>query len=196
MTSWKTSPLNNLTDARYFNALENSVLTFSFDVLHPQALDIAKAKAVLEWLHEPNVVAAFGTHQDASEISFVLEATSIHQLELPFDHALCLDEELAPHLFIRIASGQIELAEQHPTKPKAWVVEVGSGESGSDWAAQLNRLATGARIYLCMPADASEVIAWQKMFPNAGIELQVIPEERAGWSSVDIYDEIIESVEG
>lgn len=196
MISWKTSPLNNLTDARYFNALENSVLTISFDVLHPRALDIAKAKAVLEWLHEPDVVAAFGSHQDASEISFVLEATGIQQLELSIDHELCLDEELAPNLFIRISSRQIESAEQHPVQPKAWVLEVGEGESGSDWSVRLNRLATKSSVYLCLPADASQVQFWLKEFPHAGIELQVIPEERPGWSSVDVYDEIIEAVEG
>jgi hypothetical protein len=196
MTSWKTSPLNNLTDARYFNALNHGVLTFSFDVLHPQALDIAKAKAVLEWLHEPNVVAAFGTHQDAAEISFVLGATGIRQLELSFDHELCLDEELAPNLFIRITAGQIEDAEQHPVMPKAWVLEVGEGASGAAWTARLNRLATNSAIYLCLPADASTVKSWLREFPAAGIELQVIPEERPGWSSVDVYDEIIEAVEG
>jgi hypothetical protein len=196
MTSWKTSPLNNLTDARYFNALDHGVLTFSFDALHPQALDIAKAKAVLEWLHQPNVVAAFGRHQDAAEISFVLEATGIQQLELSFDHELCLDEELAPDLFIRITAKQIDNAEQHPVLPKAWVVDLGDGTWGADWIAPLKRLATNSAIYLCLPADASVVKSWKNEFADAGVELQVIPEERPGWSSVDVYDEIIDAVEG
>jgi len=196
MASWKTSPLNNLTDARYFNALHDSVLTFSFDVLHPQALDIVKAKAILEWLHEPQVVAAFGQHQDATEISFVLGETGIQQLELPFDHPLCLDEELAPHLYIRVVAERLAEAEVHQVLPKTWVVELGAVQPGDDWALQLDRLSKHAAVYLCVPAEASSVKGWMKVLPNAGIELQVVPEERPGWSSVDVYDEIIEAVEG
>ena len=43
---WKASFIDHLTDARFFNSLENAWMEFSFDVLEKRAVTIEKAKAI------------------------------------------------------------------------------------------------------------------------------------------------------
>jgi hypothetical protein len=196
MPSWKTSPLNNLTDARYFNALNQAVLTFSFDALHPQAVNIATSKGILEWLYDADLVASFGSHQDTAEINYVLEETGISCVELPFGHVLCHDVDLAPHLYIRLSAEQASEALESSVVPKAWVVELTSTqEPNNNLINTLVLLSEKSALYICVPPQSDRVISWVQNLPTTGIELEIIPEERPGWSSVDVYAEIIELLE-
>jgi hypothetical protein len=69
---WKASFIDHLTDARFFNSLKNAWMEFSFDVLEKRAVTIEKAKAIKEWLYEPQIVASFGMHQSPEEVHFIL----------------------------------------------------------------------------------------------------------------------------
>jgi phosphoribosylanthranilate isomerase len=56
----KISAITNLTDARYFSAIGAHYLGFCFDVLNENNISIAKAKEIINWLHEPVIVGEFG----------------------------------------------------------------------------------------------------------------------------------------
>lgn len=85
----KASGIHRLTDARYLNALEaDTFLGFSFDAIDPAAVTVDQAKEIIQWLYEPAVVAGFGLHQDAAEISYVLEQIGAAAIQIPAEHPL------------------------------------------------------------------------------------------------------------
>jgi hypothetical protein len=89
----KASGIHRLTDARYLNALEtDTFLGFSFDALDPAAVTVEQAKAIIQWLYEPAVVAGFGLHQDTAEISCVLEQIGAAAIQVPAGHPLAAEE--------------------------------------------------------------------------------------------------------
>jgi phosphoribosylanthranilate isomerase len=59
----KISSITNLTDARFFSAIGANYLGFCFDVLNENNISIAKAKEIINWLHEPVIIGEFGNHQ-------------------------------------------------------------------------------------------------------------------------------------
>ena len=195
-THWKASGISNLTDARYFNAIENAWISFAFDVLHPQAIGIEKAKAVLEWLHEPLVVASFGLHQDSQEISFVLESTGIKFVELPIAHPLCMQEDLLPNLFVSLDAEEIARAMSLQKLPKGLIVDV-EKYSASDkrLVEELRTLSKSTLLFIKTVAQVATLKSWLEQIPSCGIELNTLPEERPGWSAVDVYDTIIDELD-
>ena len=78
-----------LCDARYLNALEADIyLSFSFDAIDPASVTVEQAKEILNWLHEPAVVAAFGLHQDKQEVLYVLGQLGAKAILVPENHVL------------------------------------------------------------------------------------------------------------
>lgn len=195
-THWKASGISNLTDARYFNAMEDCWISFAFDVLHPQTISIEKAKAVLEWLHEPLLVASFGLHQDSQEISFVLESTGIKYVELPIEHVLCNDEELLPNLFISLDAKNIALLKAFQNLPKGVIVDVENFSAADNGLVEdLKSISKSTLLFIKTAAQVETLKSWLTQIPDAGIELNTLPEERPGWSAVDVYDTIIEELD-
>lgn|GEM_PF-4524971 len=194
-TKWKAAGVNNLTDARYFNALEAGWIEFVFDVLQPQAVTIEKARSIIEWLYEPQLVAAFGLHQDQEEIFYVLTQSGISYAAVPFEHPLVNDPDFAPLAMVYIQKEDIRQALAIPNHPLAWTVALTQDDVQNETLTeQLKALGRHSELFLQLPADPEIVQAWHARIPEAGIQLQIASEEKAGWSSVDVYDTIIEAV--
>jgi len=82
----KISSITNLTDARFFSAIGANYLGFCFDVLNENNSSIAKAKEIINWLHEPVIIGEFGNHQTKEEIQFIAEEMNLNEIQLPFLH--------------------------------------------------------------------------------------------------------------
>lgn len=192
---WKAQGVNNLTDARYFNTLNDAWISFDFDALSPQAVTLEKAKEIIGWLHEPQLVAAFGEHQDAAEIQFVLESTGIQHIEISLDHPLAFDKEFCSIAFISVFDDEIDDAVAHPHHPFAWVIDVAlASHTDGQFIKKIIQLMQHSKVVFFTATNAPEITDWLKAIPGIGIQLDTEGEEKTGFSSVDVYEEVIEKV--
>lgn len=191
---WKASSIDNLTDARFFNAMDNAWIEFVFDVLQPRSVTIEQAKSIIEWLYEPNLLASFGLHQSAEEIFYVLNQSSISYASVPFEHELTKDEDFAPLAFIKLSYMQLQDATELEHPPFAFIISMGENISGpqSDMIRQLLRY---SKVFLQLPADINSVKSQIQSFDEIGIEIPTQPEQSPGWGAVDIYDHLIDILE-
>jgi len=180
----------NLTDARYFNALEEPWLGFSFDVLDASAVTVDKAKEILDWLFEPRCVASFGMHQTKEEIEFILEETSIPYVEVAWGHEWIQSNSNLENTLIRVHTNDFKEVQNSELKPAVWIVSLESfpDETLIHW---INNEPVIIRIKPEKETLKQLLDACQPL----GFEFAIEPEERPGWSAVDVYDEIIEAIE-
>ncbi len=191
---WKASSIDNLTDARFFNALENAWIEFVFDVLEPRSVSIEQAKNIIEWLFEPNLLASFGMHQTPEEILFVLQESSIRYAAIPFEHELVNDEEFAPLAFIKLSHHELRAATELEHPPFAFVIKMQEEISESEQA-QIEMLLKYSKVFLQIPSDAESIKNQTLHFSEIGIEIPTQPEKSPGWSAVDFYDHLIDVLE-
>lgn len=193
--NWKAYGVNNLTDARYFNSLENAWITFQMDALADNPVQVEKAREIIRWLHEPKLVAAFGEHQDAEEISFLLHELGIQHPEVSIFHELASDASFVKGAFLECLDDEMEDALTLPYAPYAWVVDVAlASPNDGELVKQLKQLSKKSKLFLHTAADSEEIKQWLKVLPDAGIQLSMDGEEKPGFSQVDVYAEIIEGL--
>jgi hypothetical protein len=193
--SWKAYGVNNLTDARYFNSLEDAWITFQMDALADNPVQVEKAREIISWLHEPKLVAAFGEHQDVGEISFLLLELGIQHPEVSIFHELALDASFVKDAFLECLDDELEDALTLPYTPYAWVVDVAlASPNDGEMIRQLKQLSKKSKLFLHTAADSKEIKQWLKVLPYAGIQLSIVGEEKPGLSQVDVYAEIIEGL--
>jgi len=73
----KASALTNLTDARYFAALEAKWLGFCLDPDSPDFVPFAQVKSIGEWVDSVALVGEFG----GQDLSYIIQATEALQLD-------------------------------------------------------------------------------------------------------------------
>lgn len=184
---WKASGLQNLTDARYFNALEEPWLGFSFNVLDPSAVTVSKAKEILDWLFEPRAVAGFGMHQTKEEIEFILEETAIPYVEVDFGHEWIQYASNLDNTLIRVHANNLKEVQNSGLKPAVWILQLDSFPD-QDVIQWIN----SEPVILRSKPEKEILKQLLEATKPLGFELEILPEEKPGWSAVDIYDEIID----
>lgn len=80
----KASSINNLSDARYFNALENIFIGLNFDALHQHHISLQLSHSIISWLFEPKIIAEFGLHQTKEEIDYILNEIDVAGIQIPY----------------------------------------------------------------------------------------------------------------
>lgn len=191
---WKASSIDNLTDARFFNAMDNTWIEFVFDVLEPRSVTIEQAKSIIEWLYEPNLLASFGLHQTPEEILFVLQESSIRYAAVPIEHGLVKDEDFVPLAFIKLSYQQLPDAVELEHPPFAFIVSMGEKLSEPHMD-MIQELLEYSKVFLQLPADINSVKNQIQSFDEIGIEIPTQPEQSPGWGAVDVYDHLIEILE-
>lgn len=189
---WKAAGLQNLTDARYFNALDESWIGFNFDVLSSDSITLSKAAEIMGWLFEPRAVAAFGLHQTPEEIAFILGETGIPYVEVEAGHAWLNSDQSKGNTIIRIRHSALEKMDIRQMEvPVLWVLDL---EEKNDFSEELKHWIAQHPVIIKTGANAEKVKSIYETLHPLGFELELLAEERPGWSAVDIYDEVIEQL--
>lgn len=191
---WKASFIDHLTDARFFNALENAWMEFSFDALEDRAITIEKAKAIKEWLYEPQIVASFGSHQSPEEIHFILSEVKIEYAAISIDHELVEDQDFLAIAFLKIDLSQLDVILQLSKRPFALIISI--NDTLSDFEIEkIKKLEKNSLVFLQLPYNFDNIKSQFKQFDKIGIEIPTQPEESPGISAIELYDQFIEAIE-
>lgn len=191
---WKASFIDHLTDARFFNSLENAWIEFSFDVLEKRAVTIEKAKAIKEWLYEPQIVASFGMHQSPEEIHFILSECELEYAAISIEHDLVQDKEFLETAFLKINIDQLDRINQLAKTPFALIISMEHSLSDLE-IEKIKELEKYSLVFLQLPYNFDNIKSQFMLFDKIGIEIPTQPEESPGMSAVDIYDQFIEAIE-
>ena len=191
---WKSSPIDNLTDARFFNALSNAWIEFSFNPESPRSVSINQANQISEWIFEPHLVASFGLEQSEHEIFDTLIQTNISNASIPIHHSLMTDADFLPLAFIRLGIDQLSEIHTMSVAPFAFVVQADSSINISQIEA-IKILLKKSKVFLNFHTDLSKNIAKLQELPSIGVEIPTQSETKPGLAAVDIYDHLIQSIE-
>lgn len=80
----KAAGINNLTDARFFSSFQVNWLSFNFDPLATNNINIDQAKEIKNWLAGPKIVGEFN-NQGEEEILFIAEALKLDGVQVQSD---------------------------------------------------------------------------------------------------------------
>lgn len=191
---WKASFIDHLTDARFFNSLENAWMEFSFDVLEKRAVSLERAKAIKEWLYDPQIVASFGLHQSAEEIFFILSECKIEYAAISIQHELVHDKEFLEIAFLKIDTSQLDIINELAKAPFALIISMDQELSDIE-IEKIKELEKYSLVFLQLPYNFDNIKSQFMQFDKIGIEIPTQTEESPGISAVDIYDQFIEAIE-
>lgn len=191
---WKTSFIDHLTDARFFNALENAWMEFCFDALEKRAITIEKAKAIQEWLYEPQLVASFGLHQSPEEIHFILSECNMEFASIPILHELAQEDDFLSIAFLKMDISQLDIVNNLPKDPFALIVKTHQELSGTE-IEKIKELEKNSLVFLQLPYNFNNIKSQLIRFEKIGIEIPTQPEESPGLSAIEMYDHFIEVIE-
>jgi hypothetical protein len=191
---WKASFIDHLTDARFFNTLENAWMEFSFDALEERAITLEKAKAIKDWLYEPQIVASFGLHQSPEEIHFILSESKIEHAAISIQHELVQDEDFLDIAFLKMDISQLDAVGELANTPFALIIS--TNETLSDFEIEkIKNLEKNSLVFLHLPYNFDNIKSQFIQFDKIGIEIPTQPEESPGISALEIYDQFIEAIE-
>lgn len=182
----KISSITNLTDARFFSAIGAHYLGFCFDVLNENNISITKAQEIIGWLHEPVIVAEFGVHQTKEEIEFIAQQLSINEIQIPFNHPqkdaftfekfLVIDEELHIH---------------PPVCTDYFVLKVNKEDIGNP---AIKNFISNNKVIIETNFSKDNISHILETLQPYGIQITCKKEEKAGWSAVDEYAELLDFI--
>lgn len=190
---WKASNIDNLTDARFFNALEGSWIEFVFDDTEKRAVSIEQANNITEWLFEPHLLASFGDHQTPDEIYTILKASGIQYAAVSIQHELASDYDFLPLAFLKVTAKDLEGLLNMSSSPFAFIVKI-EDELSNEQIEQIQKLQKRAKVFLQLPSDVEGFKGQLAQFEEIGIEIPTEPEDSPGIGAVDVYDYLIDTL--
>ena len=191
---WKTSFIDHLTDARFFNVLENTWMEFCFDALEPRSITIEKAKIIKDWLFEPQIVASFGLHQSPEEIHFMMSECNIEYAAISLQHELVQEEDFLEMAFLKIELSQLDSINTLPKPPFALIISTNQSLSDSE-IEKIKNLEKNSLVFLQLPYNFDNIKSQFMQFDKIGIEIPTQPEESPGISAIEMYDQFMEAIE-
>lgn len=179
----KAASVNNLTDARYFNVLDNAYIGLNFDALNPKNVTIEKATQLIEWLFEPLLVAEFGLHQTKEEMAFILNKFPFSGWQVDIEHP-CSHEDFGIQKWLTIND---KLAFFNAALTQSAYLIFSEGNVPPQ---HLECKAILTDIVLDEHTQAGMLTTLQA----DGWNLHLPLEERPGWSSIDLVNELLEHI--
>ncbi|MCZ2394249.1 MAG: hypothetical protein LC105_10355 [Chitinophagales bacterium] len=191
---WKASAIDNLTDARFFNALDDSWIEFVFDIEDKRYLTQDKAISIIEWLYQPNLLASFGATQSSEEIFNSLLNCKIEYASIPIDHELAEDEDFMSLAFIRAHRRDLNRLLDLNNPPYAIILQT-EQKLDEHEIQKIKKLLIDSKVFLCYDSIDIEMIKNQiSNFEEIGIDIPTQSEDKSGWGAVDIYDQMINAL--
>lgn len=182
----KISSITNLTDARFFSAIGAHYLGFNFDVLNENNISIAQAKEIIQWLHEPVITGEFGKHQTKEEIEFIAKQMELNEIQIPFEHPqkneLAFDKFLILDLKSTVDSRQ---------STDYFVLKINSDDIEN---IDLKNFISTHKVFLETDFTKDNIQQIIKTLQPFGIQITCRKEEKAGFSFVDEYAELLEMI--
>ena len=191
---WKISGVNNLSDARFFNALDEAWIEFVFDKENERFITTEQANAISGWLFEPNLLASFNLNHSEEEIFHTMKATFSQFASVPIEHSLTSDVDFMPLAFIKLTNQQLQKALALKNKPYAFIINNRNIYSSEELKI-IQLLQQESKIFLSLSDDIEVFKDQISIFEQIGIELPSIEEQSPGCGAVDAYHEIMESLE-
>lgn len=74
------SQIQNLQQARFYNAYDRVSLAFAIDALSENPITVAQIKEICSWLHNPNICLLSSNFQDSHELLFLAEEIGAHSV--------------------------------------------------------------------------------------------------------------------
>lgn len=204
-TKVKASDITNLTDARYFAALEVAWLSFNLQAGTPSSIELGDFMAIKEWVEGPTIVGAF----DFQETEYIQAA--IQQLELkaiqlghfaPIAQVMALQgTPILKEIMIENALNQDEIQE-HLFMYKSYVdVFILKGsvawkdiQNSRSEIAFLKKICSDYRIIIDFQFEAAEVEALLTAIEPEGISVKGGEEEAVGIKSFDELDDLFDNL--
>lgn len=190
---WKASNIDNLTDARFFNALEDAWIEYVFDATEKRAVNVEQANNITEWLFEPHLLASFGNHQTPDEIYSILKECGIQYAAVSILHELSKDQDFLPLAFLKVTTSDLEDILRMPVLPFAIIVKTES-QFTDQQLNQIQNLLKKIKLFVQLPSDIEGFKSQLAEFEEIGIEIPTEPEDSPGMGAVDVYDYLIESL--
>lgn len=182
----KISSITNLTDARFFSAIGAQYLGFCFDVLNENNISITKAKEIIQWLHEPVVVGEFGTHQTKEEIEFIANQMELSEIQIPFEHSQKNDLEFDKFIVID------DWFSVHNLQFTDYIViKIKEDKIGNP---SLKSFISNNKVFIETNFTQKTILPFLETLQPYGIQITCKKEEKAGFSFVDEYAELLEII--
>jgi hypothetical protein len=209
----KAGGITNLTDARYFNALEADWLGFNLDVLAENSIGLQEAQAIKSWLFAPNIVLECGHHQDKEEMVFLGNELEVAAVQVNWQHTILMEEtflfplmvvadfvDLENDLFKKTID-QNELTIE--TIILVWSENLDrNGFVWSDFKAgipdfkkAIARLKRQFTVLIELPFEPDWMLEALELLAPDGIHISTKREDAPGMSYVDEYDELLALIE-
>lgn len=184
----KVSSITNLTDARFFSAIGAHYLGFCLDVLNEQNISIPKAREITGWLYEPFIVGEFGIHQSKDEIEYAAKELGMSDIQIPYLHPQ--REELEFERFLQIDVDNLPAIDS-PQPADFFVLKLHqenlSNQTVLDFISNHN-------VFIEAGFSKENILPITRSLRPYGIQISCRKEEKAGWSAVDEYADILELI--
>jgi len=209
----KAGGITNLTDARYFNALEADWLGFNLDVLAENSIALKEAQAIKGWLYAPNIVLECAHHQDKAEIIFLGNELEVAAVQVDWQHAILAEdyflfplmvtvgfEDLRNTLFKKtIRRGTLNIE----TIIVVWPSLLGRDNfvwedfktEIADFKKLIARLQKDFTVLIELPFEKEWMLEALDLLAPDGIYISAKREDEPGISYVDEYDELLQLIE-
>lgn len=182
----KISSITNLTDARFFSAIGAHYLGFCFDVLNENNISVAKAKEIIGWLHEPIIIGEFGNHQTKEEIEFIAKEMKLSEIQISFNHPQRNDLTFDKFLFVDNWSS---IADEQSTD--YLVLRIKERELKDE---ALKNFIASNKVFIETDFTKENILSIIEILQPYGIQITCRKEEKAGFSFVDEYAELLEII--
>lgn len=203
----KATRVNNLTDARYFAALEVNWLGFDLNQGTLDFVDPSLVKAIAEWVSGPLITGEFDW-QETNDLVDAIDLLGLQAIQIgPLVNVHQLSENTnIPIIRVFVVDQQNNLAELEAFITESEdVVEnflldfEKNGTSFSDLSAghldQLRKLGTNHDlIFNFKNFELQHVDQFQKLLPGCGLQLAGGDEEKVGLKSFDELDQIMDLI--
>lgn len=182
----KISSITSLTDARFFSAIGAHYLGFCFDVLNENNISITKAKEIIQWLHEPVVVGEFSNHQTKEEIEFIAQQMELNEIQIPVEH-----KQKDDFLFDKFIVIDDWFSVHSSLFTDYIVIKIKEDEIGNPL---LKNFISINKVFIEANFTKENILPIIKTLQPYGIQITCKKEEKAGFSFVDEYAELLEII--
>lgn len=205
ITKVKASEIANLTDARYFAALEVEWLCFNLEKGTESYIEPQTVMAIKEWVEGPKIVGTFGL-QSTEYIQQAVATIGLDAIQIghfvPINQILMLrDTPIIKEVFVGDQLNTDEIGE-HIFMHSAYIhafslkgsVTWSSIKENSFQVAFLKKMCTDYNIIIDFEFKAEEVLELLQAISPLGINVKGGEEEAVGVKSFDELDEIFEHI--
>jgi len=210
-TKVKASSITNLTDARYFAAWEAEWLGFDFDAGSEEHIPIQNMIAIKEWVDGVKIVGEFGAMHSAADIMAAVKLVDLEAVQLGMlvesETAIELkDIAIIKEFVVQNDTTEEDIAEHFSTFAACtdtflldfsksnftWEVLQKSEQITVDF---IRELCQEFKIIIGVDFSGDMIDEFLENILPLGIHVKGGEEEKVGFKSFDVLDEVFENLE-